>query len=187
MTETTQPTSGAPDRPVTAQSTTPPATGTDTVTIGCKIPNGIVLRAFEFYETDEGTPTGSRRARVTRAIPGAEFTLAGNNGFHFLAPNLVDMIGRVFPGNGYSISPGVPRDLWENWLSFNKDSPLVQNGMVFCCDDEHDAKIEARSREQLVSGLAPIDPDDHAKVTGATARRINPIGGISAITTGSAE
>jgi len=161
----------------------PPATGTATVTVACKLPNGLILRGFRWCDETEVGPTGSRQVRVCRAIEGESFTVAGNGGIGFMASNLVDLMGRHVPG-GFGITHGVPKDLWENWLEFNKDTELVRTGLIFALPSESDVAIEARSREPLRSGLEPIDPIDHGKTTCIAARRINAAGSLSTVQPG---
>jgi len=160
----------------------PPATGTATVTVACKLPNGLILRRFEWHDETEVGPNGSRQVRIARPT-GESFTVAGNGGLGFMTPNLVDLMGRHVPG-GFGITHGVPKDFWENWLSANKDTELVRSGLIFALPSESDVAIEARSREPLRSGLEPIDPIDHGKTTGIAARRINAAGSLSTVQPG---
>src|SRR4051812_38832095 len=63
---------------------TPPATGTATVTIGCKINNGVILRLFSVEDTREPAPQGyvtwkvaKEISRITLRGPSASLTLPG--------------------------------------------------------------------------------------------------------------
>ncbi len=64
--------SDTPSRPVVGQtSQDQPATGTDTITVASKLPNGIVLRAFRWIETTLPTSTGLHTVRQRKRSPAA--------------------------------------------------------------------------------------------------------------------
>ncbi len=60
---------------------------------------------------------------------------------------------------GYALTRGVPRELWENWYSFFKDSPLVKSRSVFAHQRRPEVVAEARANRKTRSGLERIDPD----------------------------
>jgi hypothetical protein len=156
---------------------TPPATGTDTVVIACKVPQGLVISAYGPNEEVEiGSPT-RRMVKIFKPVPGSQFHLKGTGGVLHLAGNVYDQMSRNTPGH-FAITKGCPRATWENWFSFNKDSPLVTEGLVFCVESVDAAIIEAKSRAELRTGMEPIDPEDHAKTTGQREYH-NPIGSVS--------
>lgn len=124
--------------------------GRDTVTIACKLPHGIVLRAFRLVETQEVTPQGSRTIKKAERLPG-EFTIHGNS-----VPENGPSRQRI--EFGFALTPGCPKDLWERWLEANKDSPMVQNGLIFAHGSERSAVAEAREKEAVRSGFERLDP-----------------------------
>lgn len=139
----------------------------ETVTIACKLPHGIVLRAFHMAKVAEPVMGGGTRDTVkAQQIPG-EFVV----------------LGAAFPQNGaprgrmefgYALTPNCPKELWERWLKDNKDSPMVQNGLIFAHDSDRSAASEAREKEDVRSGFERLDPNklpkgmEKAKI-GATA------------------
>jgi hypothetical protein len=166
-----------PERPVIAKTISTPQTGTDVVSVACKIPNGLILRAFQKVEKTESTPTGVRAYSQIERVVGTEFAVQGPAQINHQPANIVDFMGRNFPG-GYAVTHGCPRDVWENWLKWNRDTLLVTEGLVFALPDPADAAMEAKSRASVVSGLEPLDPEHPEKTVG-------PARGVSAIQPGS--
>lgn len=117
----------------------------ESVTVACKLPNGLHLDVFRMEEWTEQTPTGSRQTK--RAIREGRVTLNG-------VKRRVDD-PRV--SEGFALTHGVDATHWARWLEANKDSALVQNGLIFA-SKPNDARSPARERAKQMSGLEPIDP-----------------------------
>lgn len=122
----------------------------DTVTIACKLPHGLVLRAFVVRETEEVTPQGSRTIKKAEQIPG-EFVVLGNSFPEGGAPR-----GRM--EFGFALTPGCPKQLWDKWHHDNKANPMVTNGLVFANSSDRSAIAEAREKENERSGFERLDP-----------------------------
>lgn len=126
--------------------------GSDTVTIACKLPHGIVLRAFHMATVAEPVMGGgSRDVKKAQQLPG-EFVVMGTSFPQNGAPR-----GRM--EFGYALTMGCPKELWERWLSDNKDTPMVLNGLIFAHDSERSTVSEAREKEALRSGFERLDPN----------------------------
>lgn len=130
----------------------------DTVTVACKMPNGLRLRLFEMEEVPEPMFGGGvRMTKRARQIEGADIVLNG------AAVNLEEVGKGNLPSfviaGGYALTPGVPRDQWEAWLEQNKHSALVRNNIVFCYKSEEGARKQALEQAEVRSGLEPIDPE----------------------------
>lgn len=81
-----------------------------TLTIGCKVPQGLRLRVFDMK--------ASRDTGVSIAVPvDRGFVLSG-------APLRSD-------GTNVWFTPGVDADLFNAWLAQNAESDLVKDGLVF--------------------------------------------------------
>lgn len=119
-----------------------------TVTVCCKLPNGIVIQAHKMIEVDEPTPSGGRR--VKKGVPvGKAFTCRGVSVPFGFQANLV---------NGFALTPGVDADVWAAWLEANKESDFVVNRLVFAFAKESDVMSETRAMQEQRTGLEPIDP-----------------------------
>ena len=128
----------------------PSPTSAATVTVACKMPNGLRLRVYRMVEQYEQAPGGPRRADVARQV-GDEVVVRG------CAVPFGEMPEYAIIG-GYALTPGVPRDFFEEWLRQNRDNPIVVRNLIFA----HELRdhVEGRAREQanLRTGLEPVDP-----------------------------
>jgi hypothetical protein len=168
-----------PTRPVIGKlSADAPATTGETVCVGCRLPNGLILRVFEWVDDVEASPLGIRSVRVSREIPGSRFVINGWRESAHVNPNQYDRIAQDFP-NMFAITSGVPKDLWDKWFEQNCNTPLVENGQVFSTPTAHDANIEAKTRTGIRAGLEPLDPD-RPELSVPTRPHRNRVGGVSA-------
>jgi hypothetical protein len=117
----------------------------ETVTIACKLPNGIHLDVFRMDDWNEQTPTGVRATK--RAVRDGRFTLNGTRR-RTDDPRIAE---------GFALTHGVPAEHWARWLDANKDSALVTNGLIFA-QKGADVRAQAREKAGQLSGLEPIDP-----------------------------
>jgi hypothetical protein len=131
---------------------------TRTVTVACKLPNGIQLRAYAWR--DQVIP-GSNGQTERVAYPyGESFTIKGN-AVSFGMPT-----GHL--QGGFSLTPGVPYELWMEWYRWNQDSDIVKNGLIFAHEDgaEITRTLRDKNNRDLVrakTGLEPIDPKEPKK------------------------
>ena len=127
-----------------------------TVSVACKIPNGLVLQLFEMIEDYEPVMGGgSRKIKKAKPIDGATFTVRGPASPNGQAPR-----GYLRPAvaGGYAITPNVPADLWDKWLEQNRSAPYVRNGMIFATDRRDETIKEAKGNRDVMSGLEPVNP-----------------------------
>jgi len=130
----------------------PKKTG-DTVSIGLKLPNGIELRTFRNIEMDENVPGGTRKVKVN--VPMEEtFTAYGYAHPQNAAPHCLIL-------DGYAITPGCPKAFWEVWLSQNKNSAMVKNGVIFAQNNEASVRDRAKDGKDIKSGMERVDPAKH--------------------------
>ena len=137
------------------KDTTAPASGTATVTVACKFPNGVVLRVFRKEEFDAPTHGGVRTE--TRHVEIGSFAVAGP-----AVP--VGQIPRGDIAGGYALTTGVPADLWAAWLEANKESDLVKNGIIFAHERKDFARGKATEMVGVRSGMEPITPDTDPRI-----------------------
>lgn len=130
----------------------------ETVTVACKMPNGLILR--NFVMTDFAEPVmggGSRTSQIARQVP-ETYELHGS------AVNLTEIGKGNLPNyqiaGGYGLTPGVPLDFWEKWLNDNRNSAIVKNNIVFAYKTEGGARDQAIEKAALKSGLEPLDPEN---------------------------
>ena len=141
----------------------------DTVYVGCKMPNGLILQNFVTEQVREAVPGGYKDVPMSRRLPEAyrvngvslthEQRMSGDVGYPIV--------------HGTAITGGIPREFWEKWLDANKRSELVQNHIVFAHRDESSVRAMAAAYAKQKTGLEPLDPDPDA-----IARIIRPARGM---------
>lgn len=137
------------------------ATGNvDTVSVACKLPNGLILQCDHMVEHREPVMGGgfkevqqARRLEETYVIAGAAVDIdkikAGN-------------IEHLIIG-GYAITPGIPKEFWDRWLDQHKEMEIVRKSMIFAHTSDNSVRDQARDGGSLLSGLESIDPQNPQK------------------------
>ena len=130
-----------------------------TVTVACKLPNGVFLQLFDMVDGREMTPQGSRTTKVARKR-GEAIKL---NGTALKFGQIPDFT----MAHGYALTQ-VPADYWEEWCSQNSDSDLLANRIIFaheCVNGVSGMAKEAKTTK-IKSGMEPIDPKAPPSVGG---------------------
>lgn len=143
----------------------------DTVTIACKMPNGLTLRVYEEFMDREQMQSGQTR-EIKRFEPTGEVVIIKGN-----ALDIAKLQNQELPdyqiSNGYALTTGVSKRFWEIWIKQHYDSPMLRNGLLFAQPTENRARDDAKGRGVVRSGLEPIDPDDPSKtVPSSIASRV---------------
>lgn len=126
------------------------------VSVGCKLPHGLVLRVFNMIERDVPVMGGGSRTEKIAEQRAETATVHGWAHAQNAAPNCT-IIG------GYAITDGVDKDLWELWLSQNKNSDMVKAGLIFANEKSDSVSGKAKDGKDVRSGLERLDP---AKMNG---------------------
>lgn len=125
----------------------------ETVTVACKLPNGLQLRIFKMVPSREPVLGGG-----TREVEKAEQI----GGVVHINGNAVE-IGKSpkFPitDGGYALTHNVDAEFFTTWLEQNADHDAVRNGLIFGTPKQDTIEKRSREGEKLRSGLEPIDPD----------------------------
>lgn len=122
----------------------------DTVTVALKHPHGLILRLHEMVEENESTPLGFRSVKVAR-YTGKQVVIRGYS----------DPSSKVPPAataGAFAFTRNVPRDFWEAWVKQNAEHPYVKEGLIFATSSGK-AEDQAAEREELKSGLEPLNPE----------------------------
>lgn len=123
----------------------------DVVIVGCRHPHGIILKLYDMVDTRESAGNG-RFQTIKVARPRRDVvTLKGYADKR--VPVAVDGVGM------YGTTRDVPARFFAEWLSQNKESPLVTGGIVFAAESEADFKAMAREYRKETTGLEPLDAD----------------------------
>jgi hypothetical protein len=138
-------------QPLDQQKPVPkPASGTATVVIGCKIPNGIVFREFTMIEKTIRVHGMVSTEEMSQEV-GERFTVRGPAFPFGQIPN-IPIVG------GYALTAGVPGDLARTWFQQNEKADIVRNQLIFAEETIERATSRAKELAKTRSGLEPLDP-----------------------------
>ena len=112
-----------------------------TVTVGCKLPHGLVLEIVEVGKSDG-------KEMLNPAPVGKRVTLAGANSLH---------TGILMPATLQIAYTAVDADFWAAWLKKNSDLAFVKNGMVFAAEKPADAQAMGREHAKEKSGFEGLN------------------------------
>lgn len=125
-----------------------PSATRDTVSVGCKLPNGMHLDIGR-----EGEPI----ERVT---------LKGINSLTEGA-----LIRPAAKFGEYAVTKNVPKEFFEHWMSTHQNHPAVKNHLIFSHAQEESVKDMGEEFSEVKHGFEPLDPNKPAK--GITTRQDN--------------
>ncbi|MBI1213631.1 MAG: hypothetical protein GC190_19405 [Alphaproteobacteria bacterium] len=133
------------------------------VVVGCKVPNGLILRTFTPIDVNEPVMGGGTRAAKVSQDDGVRVALRGPATETGKA-NRVPVIG------GYALNRNVPADFMEKWLAQNQGSALVHNRQIIVHEQADSVEAIADEHEDMRSGLEPMAQDGDPR----RPRRSNP-------------
>lgn len=129
------------------------ASSSEVVTVGCKLPHGVVLRAFRPTTRHEPVMGGGTREVTIHEPTGETFQVHGNSHPQNAAP------AHLMAG-GFALTTGVPKKLWDDWVKANADADMVRNGLIFAHGETRSVEAQAREKEGVRSGLERLDPNN---------------------------
>jgi hypothetical protein len=128
-----------------------------TVTVACKMPNGLTLRLFAMEEHTEPVMGGGHRTFQKAVDVGARVVIAGTATPFGSAPK-AEVVG------GYALTRNVDADFFAKWMEQNKDSALVRNKLIFAHAKTDTARGAAAEMAETRSGLEPLMPDTDPRI-----------------------
>ena len=124
-----------------------------TMTVACKIPNGLILRVF-VPETYSVPVMAGGVKEVTRSRP-TEWAQKINGPARKLGQDTAHTII-----HGAGLTHGVDADLFALWLEQNKRSDYVLKGLVFGHEKANNTIAQAQEHRDEKSGMEPVDPNN---------------------------
>lgn len=126
-----------------------------TLTVGCKLPNGLVLQVFDMEE--HAVPVlGGGTKMEKRAVPAKAGMRLKLNGWA-RRPN--DPFRHPIM-HGVALTHNVDADFFNEWLRQNRDSDVVKNGVVFAATKDSEVAAQAKDKATLRSGFEEVDRDN---------------------------
>lgn len=132
-----------------------------TVTVASKLPNGLILRIFEWREQPELVLGGGVRTerRASERVDAGRIIIHGTRTPHGQDPKALIVAG-------YALTPDVDADQFAAWLEQNKESDLVANKLIWAHAKNDAVNGTARENEKRRSGLEPMIPATDADPVG---------------------
>lgn len=125
------------------------ATAGTTVTVACKLPNGLILRVGKFV--DRKVPVmGGGVETVSEWRQTSSMVEIKGNAREIGADPKAPIIG------GYALTHGVDAEFWAQWLKDNAEHAAVQNKLIFAHEKTDSASGISREYEKKRSGMEPI-------------------------------
>lgn len=133
-----------------------PATGTATVTVACKIPQGFDCIIHEVREFKQVTKGGM--AVTEQSFP-------TERGFRLKGPARGQTEGpRILTAAGYAINRGIEKALWDAWREQYKEHPAVKGGLIYSLGSSDKTIDAAKDRRGIKTGLERLNPHDMPKL-----------------------
>jgi hypothetical protein len=122
---------------------------TGSVTVACKIPNGLELRVMEAHDFNEPVMGGGTRTVQLHRQIGAPVHIKG-----CAAPHGIPIVTH----GGYALTTNVDADFWTKWLEQNASTDMVRNNLIYAMPREDSAAGKGREQSEIRSGLERLDP-----------------------------
>lgn len=124
-----------------------------TISVGCKIPQGLIISIHQMIERDEPVLGGGmRRVKEAMELPETRIHIRG----------IGQKIARDKSGlpivTPYAITNDVDAETFRAWMEQHKDSDIVKKGLVWAMPSENDARAHARETRDLKTGFEPLNP-----------------------------
>lgn len=127
-----------------------------TVTVACKIPNGIVLQLCKPTQWFDETPSGTReRTRHDKYGP----RVVVNGPAFPNGPPPEGFRNRPETVGGYALTSGIDADFFAKWMKQNKDAPYVTSGMIYAHSQATSVRAFAKEHKDTRSGFESLSQD----------------------------
>ncbi len=123
-----------------------------TVSVACKLPNGLALRVFKMIPHSEPVMGGGTRETEIAVPLGETVVLKGYAAPFGMAPDAP-------VAGGYAITAGVDADFWATWIGQNAEHPAVKNGLIFAAERVDSVQKQAKEQTEIKCGLEALDPE----------------------------
>lgn len=122
----------------------------ETVTVACKIPAGLVLQCYTMEENQEPMFGGGTRT-VSVARPNGEPVRIAGPAKYFGEEPRAQVVA------GYALTHNVDKEWWDNWEVANAQSPLIKNNLLFAYKGPSRAEAVAREHVAVRSGIEGLN------------------------------
>lgn len=120
-----------------------------TLSVACKIPNGLLLRVGNWQEHNVSDRFGGTRLEKVWAPVGEPVKINGPARGFGEAP-------RHPEHDGFAITHGVDAEFWAKWWADNQDLDAVKNGLIKAHEKPMELKAHTKEYAAQPSGLEPL-------------------------------
>lgn len=121
-----------------------------TVTVACKVPNGLILRLGKMDETSVPVLGGGMRTEKVWRYTGQKIDIKGPK-------RAVENGDPESPiADGYALTFGVPADQMAKWMEDNADSDVVRNKLIVVHEKRAELKAMTHESRDTRTGLEPM-------------------------------
>lgn len=125
----------------------------NTLTVACKIPNGLILQNYDLVDGFEPVfGGGSRPIKVAHPV-GNPIKLIGPARPFGADPEAKRVVG------GYGLTHNVPKDDFDRWMKANAELDMVKNGLIFAHDSPDNVAAKAKEMRGVRSGLEALNTE----------------------------
>jgi hypothetical protein len=137
-----------------------------TVTVACKIPNGLILQIYKMEDHNEAVMGGGWR-KVSQAVKVGD-PVKVNGPAKYVGKDALHEIRY-----GVGLTHGIDADFFEKWIKDNADSEVVKLKLIFASPKAGEVIAQAKDQISLKSGMEGLDrnnlPEEfRQKITTAT-------------------
>lgn len=127
-----------------------PTRGTETVVLGCKLPNGLILRLHEKKTKRVAGPGGTQYDEEIQVPLKERVYVRGYN--YSSQPGALSL-----KGSAYAFTEGVDAAFWALWKEQNADLELLQNHLIFAEPTLERARGRAVELTSIFAGFEALD------------------------------
>ncbi len=122
-----------------------------TVTVACKMPNGIWMTVYGQEDFDVPVLGGGMRTEKRAYALNEPILIHG--------PATPQGVSSKYPiAGGYALTHNVPAQVAKKWMHDNRDSALVKNKVIFVSPGSERATAQGRELAGMRSGFERLDP-----------------------------
>lgn len=136
----------------------------ETVSIGCRLPTGIILEVG-LQTTVKGGPSNRSIEQIKRLDNYARVHLGGTNQHSAPARKMGILMPSVVAPEPF-ITRNVSKALWEEWKRKHPGSWLLRSNNIFEVKDEKSIRAQIIDSMATPAPLAPMDPTKALTVGG---------------------
>lgn len=123
-----------------------------TISVACKVPNGLVLQVFTSTEAQEPVMGGGYK-KIMQAHVAWRHKVNG--------PAVPEGRGSPYPiFYDYALTHGVDADHFAKWLEQNKDSDVVKHGFIKAHLKPSELEAHAKDHADVKTGLERVNRRD---------------------------